>query len=115
MTITNLLTVAVIGANGHVGSGVVHRALLEGHAVVGVDLALKGMGPAHLRYIYKQVDASNYKSLRAAVEGCTALVLLSAAYNQHDDEGLITDDVQQYVGSLPKLVNNPQKVGRADF
>ena len=91
------LLIAVTGGAGHVGTGVVRHALSEGHSVIALDRGVEGKLPPQDRYSYKQVNVVDFEAYKAAVRGCTALIHLAAVYNQHDDEGISTDEVQQHV------------------
>lgn len=86
------LTIAVIGGAGHVGVEVVRHALREGHSVVALDRAPHGMVAPQERYLYQQLDATDFNAFKDAVRGCDALIHLAAVYNHHDDEGRLLDD-----------------------
>lgn len=58
--------IAVTGSAGKVGRAVVARAVADGHAVVEID---------------RPVDVTDHDALRAAVDGCDALVHLAAYAN----------------------------------
>lgn len=95
------LTIAIIGAAGHVGSAVAQHALDEGHAVVALDRPLHGKLEAQPRYLYQQLDAVDFYAYKRAIRGCDAVIHLAAVYNAHDDEGKLLDDAyQQHVSSV---------------
>ena len=95
------LTIGVTGGAGHVGLGVVHLALAQGHSVVALDRNPTGKVEPQERYQYKQVDATDFEAYKAAVKGCTALIHLAALFNMQDDEGKPLDDRVQHVSLLP--------------
>lgn len=84
------LKIAITGANGVIGRGVVKQALDVGHSVVALDVA-----PQHQhvpdaaaaaedradRYEYKAVDLTNEAKFREAIDGCDALIHLAAVYS----------------------------------
>lgn len=96
------LTIAITGANGVIGRGVVAHALAEGHKVVGIDIAPKPLCDADgERYSYKSVDLTKEAEFRKALEGCDALIHLAAVYslqNPKDPDG-------------PLLRYEPEEVG----
>ena len=100
------LKIAIIGGAGHVGSEVALQALENGHTVVALDRPFEGKIKARDGYVYKQLDASDYHALKAAVQGCDALVHLAAVFHQHDDDGNITSTgVGEHVSGSPCYLN----------
>ncbi|BEI91359.1 uncharacterized protein CcaverHIS019_0401790 [Cutaneotrichosporon cavernicola] len=85
------LTIAITGANGVIGRGVVSHALAEGHNVVAVDIAPEPHPNAGGEgYTFKSVDMMKEADFRKAIEGCDALIHLAAVYslqNPTDPDG----------------------------
>lgn len=95
------LTIAIIGAAGHVGSSVAQYALDQGHAVVALDRPKEGKIQNQARYMYQQLDATDFHAYKRAIRGCDALIHLAAVYNAHDDEGRLLDDAYlQHVSAI---------------
>lgn len=98
------LKIAITGANGSVGRGVVAHALSEGHSVVAIDVApspppdVKGEG-----YEYKSVDLKDLGAFREAIRGCDALIHLAAVYsvqNPKDPDGPLLREEPEEVGCV---------------
>lgn len=110
---TNKLKIAVTGANGSIGRGVVSHALDEGHTVVALDVAHQAQHTPEAtaavedradRFSYKAVDLTDEAAFRDAIKGCDALIHLAAVYslqNPKDPDG-------------PLLRYEPEEVGRKE-
>lgn len=106
------LRIAITGANGLVGSGLVALVLASGHAVLALDRAAKGLHPESEVYHYAQVDVSDYDAYKAEVAGwkCTAMVHLAAVFNAHDDEGNFTTQVGSHVSGCGMWVSGDMTI-----
>lgn len=92
------LKIAITGAAGLVGSGVVKAALAAGHSVVAIDRRRNTDVPSDSdQYTHKDVDVDDYEAYRDAVRGCTGIVHLAVVYNRHDDDGKDGGTVPQHV------------------
>jgi nucleoside-diphosphate-sugar epimerase len=94
--------VAVTGATGRVGSGVVDLFLARGHDVVAIDRQVPpGWSDSHAVDAVT-VDVSDYDALLGALSGCDALVHLAAipAPGRHPDAVVHNNNV---VGSYNAL------------
>lgn len=112
------LRIAVTGANGLVGSGVVAHALHAGHVVLALDIHPSPLPPPEpssstatpwprptsemLRsplYTYKQVDCTQYKAYETAVRDaeCNAIVHLAVILDKRDENDQPINPTPQWV------------------
>lgn len=89
------LKIAVTGAAGLVGTGVVQKCLDEGHNVLALDQPKTSPLAARANYQYQQLDATNFEAFKAALDGCDALIHLAAVYN--NPTGEVPDRYKQHV------------------
>ncbi len=72
------MRIAVTGARGRVGRGVVDVALRGDHSVVGIDRPEATADRSHPRLDDVDADVASYDDLEQAVRGCDALIHLAA-------------------------------------
>jgi len=91
-----------------VGQGVVLKALVEGHKVIGLDIGPKSIISAEdlasstsseERYKYHQLDATDYEAYYKIIkdEGCNAIIHLAATFNKFGDDGELLTNVHSHV------------------
>lgn len=97
------MKVAVTGANGRIGRDVVERARAEGHEVVAIDRCRPDLDVEPQPGIsVVAADVTDYDALRAALDGCDALVHLAAITGPgHVPDHVVHD--QNVVGSYHAL------------
>jgi UDP-glucose 4-epimerase len=99
--------VGVTGAAGYIGSHLCDRLLSEGLSVVGVDdlsrgtLANLGHALPHQNFTFEKMDCTRRRELRAAFDGCDAIVHLAA------------QKIPRYGGTLMTLEANVAGVNAA--
>jgi nucleoside-diphosphate-sugar epimerase len=99
--------VGITGAAGFIGSHLSDRLLMEGVEVVGVDdlsrgtLANLGQALPNPLFRFEQLDCTNRRELRAAFDGCDAIVHLAA------------QKIPRYGGALMTLEANVAGVNAA--
>lgn len=71
----DMLTIAVTGSSGSVGTAIVARALRDGHQVRAIDTIAPKAQPekADRRHEFIQADLSDYDRALEALEGCDAV------------------------------------------
>jgi UDP-glucose 4-epimerase len=91
--------IGVTGAAGFVGSHLCERLLAEGHEVVGVDDlsygSMTNLAPCldDPRFGFERLDVTNQHALRAAFEGCDAIMHLAAKKIPRYESALSTLEV----------------------
>jgi UDP-glucose 4-epimerase len=70
------MRIAITGVRGIVGRAVAARVVAEGHVVVGIDRA--PAAPSAEGSTHRQIDVTDFASLRDALEGCDGLIHLAA-------------------------------------
>jgi UDP-glucose 4-epimerase len=99
--------VGITGAAGYIGSHLCDRLLAEGVEVIGVDdlsrgtLANLGHALSHENFRFEQLDCTRRRPLRAAFDGCDAIVHLAA------------QKIPRYGGALMTLEANVAGVNAA--
>ena len=99
--------VGVTGAAGYIGSHLCDRLLAEGMSVVGVDdlsrgtLANMELALPHTNFTFEKMDCTRRRELRAAFDGCDAIVHLAA------------QKIPRYGGTLMTLEANVAGVNAA--
>ena len=94
-----------------VGQGVVLKALVEGHKVIGLDIGPKSIISAEdlasstsseERYKYHQLDATDYEAYYKIIkdEGCNAIIHLAATFNRFGDDGEFLTHVSSHVSPV---------------
>jgi UDP-glucose 4-epimerase len=100
------LIIALTGANGQIGSGIIQHALDEGHTVVALDKAPESKFGKRDGYTYKSVELTDYDAFLEAARGCDALIHLAATYslqNPKDPDGPLLRSVPDHVSQLSKV------------
>jgi UDP-glucose 4-epimerase len=73
------MRIAVTGSAGRLGRAVVDLAVAQGHRVVGIDLpGHPGAPSVTASAVHRTADVRHYDQLRAAIDGCDALIHLAA-------------------------------------
>jgi UDP-glucose 4-epimerase len=91
--------IGVTGAAGFVGSHLCERLLAEGYEVVGVDDlsygSMTNLAPCldNPRFAFERIDVTNQLALRAAFEGCDAIMHLAAKKIPRYESALSTLEV----------------------
>jgi UDP-glucose 4-epimerase len=91
--------IGVTGAAGFVGSHLCERLLAEGYEVVGVDDlsygSMTNLAPCldNPRFAFERLDVTNQLALRAAFEGCDAIMHLAAKKIPRYESALSTLEV----------------------
>jgi UDP-glucose 4-epimerase len=99
--------VGVTGAAGYIGSHLCDRLLAEGMSVVGVDDLSRGtlgnleLALPHENFTFEKMDCTRRRELRAAFDGCDAIVHLAA------------QKIPRYGGTLMTLESNVAGVNAA--
>ena len=99
--------VGVTGAAGYIGSHLCDRLLAEGMSVVGVDDLSRGtlanleLALPHKNFTFEKMDCTRRRELRAAFDGCDAIVHLAA------------QKIPRYGGTLMTLEANVAGVNAA--
>jgi UDP-glucose 4-epimerase len=99
--------VGVTGAAGYIGSHLCDRLLAEGMSVVGVDDLSRGtlanleLALPHQNFTFEKMDCTRRRELRAAFDGCDAIVHLAA------------QKIPRYGGTLMTLESNVAGVNAA--
>jgi UDP-glucose 4-epimerase len=99
--------VGITGAAGYIGSHLCDRLLAEGVSVVGVDDLSRGTmaniagALAHPSFTFEKLDCTRRRDLRAAFDGCDAIVHLAA------------QKIPRYGGALMTLEANVAGVNAA--
>lgn len=99
--------VGVTGAAGYIGSHLCDRLLNEGMSVVGVDDLSRGtlanleLALPHENFTFEKMDCTRRRELRAAFDGCDAIVHLAA------------QKIPRYGGTLMTLESNVAGVNAA--
>jgi len=84
------MKIAVTGASGGVGRGVVAEALSRGHEVVGIDRVLPENDAEQDGLVFIQANITDYDQLLTAFAGCDALIHMAAIPNpMHDPDHVV--------------------------
>lgn len=96
------MRIALTGASGGIGRGIVARALAQGHCIVGVDRAPAPDATPREGVSFVQAEMADYDGLVAAFAGCDGLIHMAAipSPGRHPDHVVHNNNV---VGSYNAL------------